>query len=194
MKFSSKIINYFFLSKTKIIIKLKIIFFSIFSFLLYINSIKIFLITFKNNEFSQPQSINLKMTNKLNFFKIFDLKYLYSFKFNIIKVEFNLEFYESNKNLISPSDLTLYRNLHIFCHIESNNSNIVINSYPDIINNKNFKCIEYFNLYERFKFGIKIYEINENWEEINNNIIFLFSEEILNYLNLFYKNDNVFNY
>ena len=95
-------------------------------------------------------------------------------------------------SLISPSDLTLYRNLHIFCHIESNNSNIVINSYPDIINNKNFKCIEYFNLYERFKFGIKIYEINENWEEINNNIIFLFSEEILNYLNLFYKNDNVF--
>ena len=192
MKFSSKIFNYFFLSKTKLIIKLKIIFFSIFSFLLYINSIKIFIITSKNNEISQPQSINLKLTNKLIFLKIFDLKYLYSFKFNIIKVEFNIELYESNKNLIIPSDLTLYQNLHIFCHVESNNSNIIINSYPDIINNKNFRCIEYFNVYESFKFGIKIYEINENWDEINNNIIFFFSEEILNYLNLFNKNDNVF--
>ena len=193
MKFFSKINNYFFLSKIKIIIikKIKIIFFSIFCFLLYINTIKIFIIT-QNNEVNQEQTINLTMKNNLDFFKVFDVKYLYSFKFNIIKVEYNIEFHESNKNIILPSDLTLYKNLHIFCHIESNNSNIIINSFPDIVENKNFKCIEYFNIYENIKFGIKLYEINENKEEINNYIIYFFSGEIFNYLNLFNKNDNVF--
>ena len=191
MKFSSKIINFFFLSKTKIIIIKKFIFFSIFSFLLYINSIKIYFINLKNNEINQPKSINFKLTNNLAFFKLFDIKYLYSFKFNIIKVEYNIEFYESDKNLILPSDLTLYKNLHIFCHIESNNSNVIINSFPDIIENKIFKCTEYFNIYENIKYGIQILEINENWEEINN-FIYFFSEEIFNYLSLFNKNDKIF--
>ena len=187
MKISSKFINYFFLLKIKIIIFKIIIFFLIFSFLLYKNSIKIFIS--RNKEESQIQTINL---NNLDFFKIFDIKYLYSFKFNIIKVEYNIQFHENNKKLILPSDLTLYKNLHIFCHIESNNSNISINSIPNIIENKNFKCIEYFNIYENIKFGIKIYEINENEEEINNYIIYFFSGELFNYLNLFNKNDNVF--
>lgn len=192
MKFTSKIINYFFLLKTKKIIITKIIFFSIFSFLLYINLIKIFIITLKKNEVSQPQSINFKMTNNFDYFKLFDIKYLYSFKFNIIKAEYNIEFSETDKTLILPSDLTLYKNLQIFCHIELNNSNIIINSFPMIVENKNFKCIEYFNIHENFKFGIKIYEINENGEYINNHIIYFFSGELFNYLNLSKKNDQVF--
>jgi len=193
MKFSSKNINYFFLSKTKIININKIIFFSMFSFLLYINSIKIFIITEKNNEGSQTKTINLKQTNNLDFFKLFDIKYLYSFKFSIIKIEYNIEFHEYNNNiLIVPSDLTLYQNLHIFCHIKLNNSNIIINSFPDIIENKYFKCIEYFNIYENIKFGIKLYEMNEKEEEINNQIIYFFSGELFNYLNLHNKNDKVF--
>ena len=194
MKLSSKNknINYFFLSKIKIIIILKIIFFSIFSFLLYLNLIKIFIITPKNNELSQPQSLNLTIINNLDFFKLFDIKYLYSFKFNIIKVEFNIVFHESNKKLILPSDLTLYKNLHIFCHIELNNSKVIINSFPDIIENRNFKCIEYFNVYDNFRFGIKFYKINENEKDINNQIIYFFSGEIFNYLNLFNKNDSIF--
>jgi len=192
MKFFSKI-NYFFLSKTKIININKIIFFSIFSFLLYINSIKIFIIIPKNNEGSQTKTINLKKTNNLDYLKLFDIKYLYSFKFNIIKVEYNIEFHENNNNnLIVPSDLTLYQNLHIFCHIGLNNSNIIINSFPDIIENKYFKCIEYFNIYENIKFGIKLYEMNEKEEEINNQIIYFFSEELFNYLNLYNKNDKIF--
>jgi len=191
MKFSSKI-NYFFLSKTKIIIIKKFIFFSILSFLLYINSIKIFIINLKNNEINQTKFINFKLTNNSDFFKLFDIKYLYSFKFDIIKVEYNIEFYESNQSLIFPSDITLYKNLHIFCHIETNYSNIIINSFPDIIENKIFKCIEYFNIYENIKFGIKIYETNENLEDISNHIIFFFSGEKFNYLNLFNKNDKVF--
>ena len=157
MKFSSKIINYLFLSKTKIIIVKKILFILIYSFLLYINSTKNVTITQKNRNISQSLSLIFKMKNNLDFFKLFDINYLYSFRFNIIKVEYNIEFYESDKNLILPSDLALYKNLHIFCHIESNNSNIIINSFPDIIENKNFKCIEYFNIYENVKFGIKLY-------------------------------------
>jgi len=192
MKFFSKIINYFFLLKTKIFIIKKIIFFTLFFFLLYINLIKIFIITPKRNETNQPHSIKLNLANNLDFFKLFDIKYLFSFKFNIIRVEYNIEFYESNQTLILPSDLTLYKNLHIFCHFESNNSNIIINSFPDIKDNKIFKCIEYFNIFENIKFGIKIYEINENGEDIYNNIIYFFSGEIFNYLNLFNKKDKVF--
>ena len=190
MKFSSKIINYFYSSK--IIIIKKFIFFSIFSFLLYINLINIFIINQKYNEMNQPQYINFKFTNNLDFFKLFDIKYLYSFKFNIIKVEYNIEFYEINQTLIFPSDLTLYKNLHIFCHFETNNSNIIINSFPDIIENKIFKCIEYYNIYENIKFGIQIYEINENWEDTSNHIIYFLSGEKFNYLNLFKKSDKVF--
>ena len=133
------------------------------------------------------------MINNLDFsFKLFDINYLYSFKFNIIKVEFNIEFHERNKNLILPSDLILYNNLHIFCHIELNNSKVIINSFPDIIDNRNFKCIEYFNVYDNFIFGIKLNEINDNEKEINNHIIYFFSGEIFKYLNLFIKIDSVF--
>lgn len=159
---------------------------------MYINSIKIFIITPKSNETNQPQSITFKLTNYLDFFKLFDIKYLYSFKFNTIKVEYNIEFYEGNQTLILPSDLSLYKNLHIFCHFESINSNIIINSFPDIIGNKIFKCIEYFNIFENIKIGIKIYEINEIGEYIYNHIIYFFSGEKFNYLNLNNKNDKIF--
>ena len=141
---------------------------------------------------NKPQFLKFKLVNNLDFFKLFDIKYLYSFKFNIIKVEYNIEFCESNQALILPSDLTLYKNLHIFCHFESNNSSIIINSFPDIIENKIFKCIEYFNIFEDIKFGIKIYKINENGEDIYNHIIYFFSGEKFNYLNLFNKNDKAF--
>ena len=193
MKYSLKI-NYFFLKKIKIIIIEKIIFISIFTFLLYINLVKNFITTQKTSEVSQSNSNYFKMKNNLDFFRLFDIKYLYSFKYNIIKVEYNIEFYESDKNLILPSDLTLYKNLHIFCHIESNilnNSNIIINSYPDIIENKHFKCIEYFNIYENIKYGIHIFEINEDGENINN-LKYFFSGEIFNYINLFQNNNKIF--
>jgi hypothetical protein len=185
-----KLINFFanlFLFCHKIFIKNK------FS-LSCINLVKNFITTQKTSEVSQSNSNYFKMKNNLDFFRLFDIKYLYSFKYNIIKVEYNIEFYESDKNLILPSDLTLYNNLHIFCHIESstlNNSNIIINSYPDIIENKHFKCIEYFNIYENIKYGIQIFEINEDGVNINN-LKYFFSGEIFNYINLFKKNNKIF--
>ena len=190
MKLFLKNINYF-SSKTKIIIN-KIIIFLLLYFLLYIYLESNFTIIKRNNEITQSQYKFFKMPNNLDYFKLFDIKYLYSFKFKIIKIEYNIEFYESNANLILPSDLTLHKSIHIFCHFEFNNSNIIINSFPSITNNKIFKCIEFVNIDENFKFGIKIYKINNYGEDIDNHIIYLFSGEMLNYLNLLNKNDKEF--
>ena len=133
-----------------------------------------------------------KITNNLDYCKLFDIKYFYSFKYKTIKIEYNFEFYESNNNLILPSDIALYKNLHIFCQIELNNSNTIINSFPDIVQNRNFKCIEYFNINENIKFGIKIFETNKNEEFINNYIIYFYSGGRFNCLSLFNKNDIFF--
>ena len=190
MKLFLEKINYF-SSKTKIIIA-KIIIFLLLYFLLYKYLAKNSTIIKRDNEVTQSEYKYFKMPNNLDYFKLFDIKYIYTFKFKIIKIEYNIEFYENNINLILPSDLTLYKNIHIFCHFELNNSNIIINSFPSITNNKNFKCIEFVNIDENIKFGIKIYKINNYGEEIDNHIIYLFSGEILNYLNLFKKNDKEF--
>ena len=124
MKLFHKNINYF-SSNAKIIIA-KIIFFSLLNFLLFIFLLKNFSITKSENKFIQSQNKYFIKPNSLDYFKLFDIRYLFSFKFKIIKVEYNIEFYENNNNSILPSDLTLYKNLHIFCHFESINSNIII--------------------------------------------------------------------
>jgi len=190
MKLFFKNINYF-SSNDKIIIQ-KIFFFSILNFILFINLLNDFSINKSENTFIQSQNKYFRISNSLDYIKLFGIKYLYSFKFKIIKVEYNIEFYENNNNSILPSDLTLYKNLHIFCHFESINSNITINSFPIITNNKYFKCIEFFNIDEETKYGIKIYEINEFGEDIDNQIIYLFKGDMFNYLNLYYKNDKKF--
>ncbi|WP_405350120.1 CDP-glycerol glycerophosphotransferase family protein [Ruminobacter amylophilus] len=191
MKLFHKNINYF-SSNVKIIIS-KITFFSLLNFLLFIFLLKNFSITKSENKFIKSQNKYFIKPKSLDYFKLFDIRYLFSFKFKIIKVEYNIEFYENNNNPILPSDLTLYKSLHIFCHFESINSNIIINSFPIITNNKYFKCIEFFNIDEITKYGIQIYEINNLLEVIDNNhIINLFSGDMFNYLNLFNKNDKQF--
>ena len=94
--------------------------------------------------------------------------------------------------MILPSDITLYKNLHIFCHYESNNSNIIINSLPDIVDNTNFKCTEYFNINENFKIGIKIYQINEKGKVIKKYIKYFNTVKILNFWQLSINNDKSF--
>jgi hypothetical protein len=144
MKLFLKNINYF-SSKTKIIINKIIIFLLLLYFLLYKNLAKNSTIIKRDNEVTQSEYKFFKISNNLGFFKLFDIKYLYSFKFKIIKIEYNIEFYINNTNLILPSDLTLHKSIHIFCHFELNKTSIVINSFPSINNNKNFKCIEFIN-------------------------------------------------
>ena len=76
MKYSLKI-NYFFFKKTKIIIIEKIIFISIFTFLLYINLVKNFTNTQKTSEVSQSNSNYFKMKNNSSYSSAF---ILYLFK------------------------------------------------------------------------------------------------------------------
>ena len=68
-----------------------------------------------------------------------------------------------------------------------------MNTYANI-NNYYYKYIEYCNLKEKLKFGIKIIQTNENNENIQDYTIFFFSEFILNYYNLIYKDNYIATY
>ena len=183
MKISKKN-NYLSLIKNKLFL-----FFLFLFFLLYKNS---FNITINKNNKKSNQFKYFKLDNKLDYIKSFDIKYFYSFKYKMIKFEYNFEFYENNNNLVLPSDIVLYKNLHFLCHIELNNSNSTIKSFPDVVKNRNFKCIEYININENIKVGINLYETNEKGEVIDNYIIFVYSGEIFNYSNLLSKKDKIF--
>ena len=82
------------------------------------------------------------------------INYSFSFKFKIVKVEYRIGFYNDNDDLIHPSDLTLYNKLHIVCHYNESNNHIY--SLANIYNNKYFKCLEFFSLHQKVKFGINI--------------------------------------
>ena len=181
---NSKKINYLSLIKIK-----QFLFFLLLFYLLYKNSYNI---TINKNNNKSNQFKYFKIANNLDYIKLFDLKYFYSFKYKIIKFEYNFEFYESNNTLVLPSDITLYKNLHFLCHIESYNSNSTIKSFPDIVKNRNFKCIEYININEIIKVGINLYETNEKGEVIDNYIIFIYSGKVFNYSNLLGLNDKIF--
>ena len=83
----------------------------------------------------------------------------------------------------------MYNNIHVICHIKSNNNYYGIDSLTNIYQNKYFKCIEFFNLNEKINFGIKVYQINENIDYFN---ILFFTDKGFNFHNPIYKNDNIF--
>ena len=112
---------------------------------------------------------------------IFNLSYInYSIESNknILKVEYLIDFYNYNKSII-PSDLTLINKFHILCISKEIKSHNYIIYLANIIKNKHYKCIEFFNRDEEIIFGIKIYKIENNFEYKN---IDLFSyKKHLNY-------------
>ena len=181
--------------------KIKFFLYSIF-FLVFIIKYNI-----KNNNFPIKNIINIKLNilklldqylvlnyeNKdiinIKFFSLNDIKYYFSFKFNIVKVQYNIGFYDINRNLILPSDLALYNKLHFSCHFEQNKKNITIESIPNIFKNKYFSCIELFNINEDARFGIKIFQIKE---ALNYTTFYLFNEKIINYENLLCHYDKFF--
>ena len=97
-----------------------------------------------------------------------------------------------NNNLILPSDIALYKNLHIICNIIMTNYNIEINSFPNINNNRYFECNEFYKINKKVKFGIKIYTRTEKNDKIQDYIIYFFSEKIFNFNILLYKKNEVF--
>ena len=97
-------------------------------------------------------------TNDYIFFNIISIDDFISIKYKIIKRKLKLLILDKNKNFISPSDLSLYKNINIICFIQIINKNIIINSYPNIYKNKFYECIEFIKINEKIKLGIKIYK------------------------------------
>ena len=167
------LINVFFKNKQYIYKKLNINFFH--SNINYISQ------SYYINQF------NYENKNSSLIFNIFLLNYSFSYKFHMAKISFNIAFYNQNKELIIPSDITLYYKLHILCQSNEIGSNIFVKSIANIYQNKYYNCIEYFNINERIKLGILIYKMNKYFEY---NEYYLFTNNIFDYNNIFYLNDN----
>lgn len=132
--------------------------------------------------------------NICKYFKIFDIKYFFSLKFNIIKIEYKIGFYNYKNNLISPSDLTLYSNLHIFCYLEIIESNNRINSIPNIYQNSLYKCTEFYNINEKIKIGIQINQTIYNEIDADKIQINFMEETTFNFNNYIYIKDKIFDF
>ena len=144
-----------------------------------------------NNLFNNKFIYLKKMVNKINYLKIIDIRYWYSFKYEIVKIEYNIGLYDEEENLISPSDISYYSNISILCNIEILYYNISsIDSLANIKSNKYFNCIEFFNMNERITLGIKIYNIYDN--NIYNYIL-LFTDEFIKYNIIEFNLDGKFN-
>ena len=122
--------------------------------------------------------------DKYQYFNITDFHYSFSFKFNIVKVEYNIGFFDKTNNLIFPSDMTLYNNLNIICNSSIDNYDNNIQSLANIYKNKFFSCIEFININDKLKFGISINKklYNESYT------IYLIDNKIINYNNLYNSN------
>ena len=181
--------------KNKIIIKIFIttfFFFNIINKFLYNIFIKYEINRNYNSNYFYLYDYFKDNENNLEHFSLIDINFAYSFKYKIAKVEYLIGFYDKNNNFILPSDLTLYKKLHVICYIENRNFNIYINSFANIHKNSYYKCIEYYNINEKLQFGIKIYRTNDKEENIEEYIIYFFSESFLNFDNLHFKKEILF--
>ena len=95
-------------------------------------------------------------TFKNKYFSITSLNYTFSNKFSKIKFEFYFGIFDKNKNLIYPSDFTLYNKMSVLCVVGVNETTIY--SLPQIINNQYYGCIEYFDINEIPHFGLHFYQ------------------------------------
>ena len=180
----------------------KIIFISLFFFISYItykNKNRFF--KSENNEdgYNDFRNFNIyKTVNLFNIFNYFEKKYskleqanyTYSNKYNITKIDYTIGVYDEEKNIIYPSDLSLYNDAHVSCFLEIENDTnpIEIYSIPDIYKNNFYKCTEFFNINEKVKFGIKIF--HKKAKVIIYNEIILFPDKIK--YNFYSENDSLF--
>ena len=103
---------------------------------------------------------------------------------NIIKSDFTIDFYDENKDIIIPSDLTLNYNFHIYCIMNDLSHSTRIISLPNIIHNKHFICRELFHINDKIQFKVGIYQ---NYKLSQNKVFHLFTFSIYN----FYIFDNI---
>ena len=159
--------------------------------------LKIYILLLIKNNYNKINLFNNKNIIKSNIIKNKCLKnlsfkysltnYSFSFKFKIAKLEYIIDFYDEKNNSIAPSSLTLFHNLHIFCIAKDIKKNISIFSFPTIVKNKFYKCIEYLKPNEHIKLGFSLYTINNYIEYFNK---FLFIDEIINYNDLISMKDS----
>ena len=64
--------------------------------------------------------------NDFIYINLTELKYVYSVKSNVIKINYQIGVFDDNKNIILPSDLILYYNMHIFCYIKIKDEKVEI--------------------------------------------------------------------
>ena len=155
--------------KSKNIIKLIIL---LIIFIIYIFFyLKIFKIV--NNNLLNPDNLNLVKHNKFYlsnfiknnneiFFNLTSIIFSYNSIDNIIKVQYTINFYNNKKNLIIPSDLTLYYNIHVFCYINDISKNLIVISLASILNNKHYECIQFCTHKNEVYFGILINDTENN--------------------------------
>ena len=152
----------------------------------------------KKNESIEKVFIKNKYNNSLKYiinindslyFNIIKIDYIFSIKYNLLKLKYKILVFDKNKNNILPSDLSLYNSLHLFCIIKIINKNIMINSFPNIYKNKYYECIEFININEKIKFGIKINKLKEKNENKEVFKYYFFLEKIFNYKKLNSKNN-----
>ena len=144
-----------------------------------------------NFSFIIPSNNNIFNIDNI-YFKLSNFNYIYNFRFNIIKVEYNILFYFKNFSFIYPSDLALHYDLHLICHIHEAESNLSIDSIPFLYLNKFFKCIDFVDINEKINFGIIIYnQITENFNETGcvNFTYYFFNNDVFNYNNKYSENN-----
>ena len=124
-----------------------------------------------------------------DYFNITYMNYDFSVKYNMVRIEFNIGFFENDDIYIAPSDLALYKGIQMVCMLEIVASQKVIFTFPHIIDNKYFQCIEYFNMNEHVSIGIKLYQ---TFDFIKSYSIRFVSEEKFNLNNFYYQNENLF--
>jgi len=143
---------------------------------------------FLNNNLIPFNKYYLKVeSNIFGSFNLTYLKYYYSFKYKIVKIEYNIGFYDLNDNLILPSDFLFINNLiQVICHI--NAKSIDIYSLANIYLNLYFNCIEFIEINEKINLGI----ILKNQKQDIISSFSFFKEKMFYYNYLEYENNQIF--
>lgn len=175
------------IQKIIILLTIQLLYFSNIYFGNYYDSLRNNL---NSNEINDSFSLlNININNV--YYKLFNYSFIFSFKFNIIQVEYNIMFFNENNSIITPSDLTLIYDVHLICSIYYIETNISIDSLGFINENEYFKCLEYVNINEKINFGILIYKpiIKESFLNFTH---YFFSEDNFNYIKHLHQNNKIF--
>ena len=117
------------------------------------------MVKFLAYDFMYFNSMSMYNNFKNKYFNISNLNYIYSEKYKKVKFEFIFGIYNSQKELIEPSDFSLYSGYTVLCFMKVDK--MTIYSLPQIKDNKFYECIEFFKLYEKPLFGIHIFPQNK---------------------------------